>query len=258
MTLSFDRRGSGDPLVLIHGLGSRWQVWEPVLPRLADHYDVVALDLPGFGKSTVDGTPATITGYADRVEKFLTELDIERPHLAGHSLGGAVALELAARGGARSVTAFCPGGFWTRPEWAWGNGVLRSGRALARRVRPQAPRLLRSAVGRTVLFGLFSGRPWRLDPDACLGDTDALLGAAGFDATARESRSYQFGDVRALPEIPVTVAWGSRDALLLYPTQSRRARAVLPFARHITLRGCGHLVFADDPAACLRLLLPED
>ncbi|HCU52375.1 MAG TPA: alpha/beta hydrolase, partial [Micromonosporaceae bacterium] len=47
------RRGSGSPLVLIHGIGHRWQAWEPVLDELAEHHEVLAIDLPGFGKSPV-------------------------------------------------------------------------------------------------------------------------------------------------------------------------------------------------------------
>ena len=98
MSLVHDRRGSGPPLVLVHGHGLRWQEWEPVLPALAAHHEVVALDLPGFGSSPLDGTTPSPEGYAARVEEFWGELGLERPAVAGFSMGGGVALELARRG----------------------------------------------------------------------------------------------------------------------------------------------------------------
>ncbi|HWU23168.1 MAG TPA: alpha/beta hydrolase, partial [Nocardioides sp.] len=64
-------------------------------------------------------------------------------------------------------------------------------------------------------------------------------------------------DPGALPGIPVTIAWGTRDVVLLHRTQSARARAVLPFAQHVDLPHCGHLPFSDDPAACTRLVLSD-
>lgn len=98
--LAHERRGSGPPLVLIHGLGSHWQVWLPVLDEVARHRDVIALDLPGFGASpplpTARGWPAegSVDHLADRVAAFLAGLGLDRPAVAGNSLGGGVALEL--------------------------------------------------------------------------------------------------------------------------------------------------------------------
>jgi pimeloyl-ACP methyl ester carboxylesterase len=78
--LNYRRTGAGESLVLIHGIGSRWQVWSPVLDRLAAHRDVVALDLPGFGDSPMPppGTPAGSRSLTTLVLGFLGELGIER------------------------------------------------------------------------------------------------------------------------------------------------------------------------------------
>src|SRR4051794_1964269 len=94
---AFTRRGSGAPLVLLHGIGMSRAVWEPVLPALAERFDVVTVDLPGFGGSAplppdVEPHPAAL---ASAVAEFLDDLGIERPHVAGNSLGGWVGLELA-------------------------------------------------------------------------------------------------------------------------------------------------------------------
>jgi pimeloyl-ACP methyl ester carboxylesterase len=116
--INFERRGAGEPLVLIHGIAHRWQAWEPVLDALAGRHDVIAIDLPGFGKSPrpVGGVPPSVPALATVLRSFLAELGIDRPHLAGNSLGGGLALELAATGIARSATALSPAGFATRAE----------------------------------------------------------------------------------------------------------------------------------------------
>src|SRR3954449_2050693 len=113
MSLNHHRAGHGEPLLLIHGIGSQWQGWAPVLDRLAAERDVVALDLPGFGESPElpRETPPTVPNLARAVEELMADLGVERPHVAGNSLGGYLALELAARGSARSAVALSPAGF---------------------------------------------------------------------------------------------------------------------------------------------------
>src|SRR5262249_26721367 len=126
----YERRGSGSPLVLLHGIGHRWQAWEPVLDTLANKHDVIALDLPGFGQSSrldkydMPGMIATLNG-------FFAELGLNRPHVAGNSLGGALALELAAGGHVASATALAPAGFWNRTEKSYALAVLLTHRALS-------------------------------------------------------------------------------------------------------------------------------
>src|ERR1700760_4958227 len=107
MILNHHRAGTGEPLLLIHGIGSRWQMWEPVLDLLTPHRDVIAIDLPGFGASgmPVAGTPAGPDSLTTLVQDFLREIGVERPHVAGNSLGGYIALELARRGQVRSAAA---------------------------------------------------------------------------------------------------------------------------------------------------------
>jgi hypothetical protein len=85
VTLAHHRTGSGEPLVLIHGIGSRWQIWEPVIEQLARHHEVIAVDLPGFGASPPDETAPTVKALAARVQRFFDESRIERPHVAGNS-----------------------------------------------------------------------------------------------------------------------------------------------------------------------------
>jgi pimeloyl-ACP methyl ester carboxylesterase len=107
------------------------------------------------------------------------------------------------------------------------------------------------------LCGLFYGRPARLTPEECLESAAALRRAPGFAAARAALEQAPVpgpADTAALAKLPVTVAWGTRDVVLPYRRQARRAREVLPTARHVALPGCGHVPFIDDPAACAGLL----
>lgn len=236
----------------MHGIGSRWQVWRPVLDRLGEHHDVIALDLPGFGATAPDGGPGSVPHLADRVAAFLTGLGVERPAIGGSSLGGGVALELARRGVARSVVAFSPVGFFSDRGAAWCRTVVTAARSGGAALRPALPKLFATRAGRVALCGVFYGRPGSLAPADCLADARALVAAPGFAAARRALGSWRLTE--PIPDVPITIAWGDRDLVLPY-RQAARAREVLPQARHVRLPGCGHLPFADDPATCARLLL---
>jgi pimeloyl-ACP methyl ester carboxylesterase len=252
MTLAYERRGAGEPLLLLHGIGHRWQAWEPVLDRLAGRFDVVAIDLPGFGRSPVPetGMPVGMAASVTMLRGFLDTLGWERPHVAGNSLGGALALELAAAGRAASVTAFAPAGFYTRWERRWAVSVLTWHRWSARLPVPLLRFALRSGTVRAVTFGMLMTRGRRLSARRTLEDTLALRDGRGFAMVARSARDYSFGGT---PAVPVTIAWGDRDRVLL-PRQAIRAAARLPLARHETLRGCGHVPMGDDPDLVARLI----
>lgn len=259
--ISHDRRGAGAPIVLVHGIGSRWQCFEPILDRLAEDHETIAIDLPGFGASPlVDGVRPGPRGYADWLAGWLADNGIDRPHLVGSSMGGGVALELGRRGIASGVTAFAPVGFWGTPGLRWTQGLLTTFRTAASVAEPALGRMLDHPAGRAALLAAFFGHPTRVDPDDGRADLAALVRSTAFAGARQDFGRYALGpddDMGALPDIPVTVAWGTRDVVLIHRTQSARARAALPFAQHVDLAGCGHLPFNDDPAACARLVLAD-
>ncbi|MGZ6144078.1 MAG: alpha/beta fold hydrolase [Myxococcales bacterium] len=254
MALAFESHGAGPPLVLLHGIGSRRGVWDPVAAALAREHRVVALDLPGFGESPPEDFEPTPAGFAARLEPWFAEQGLGRPHVAGNSMGGGIALELARRGAVASATVVSPVGFWNAREQAFAQRSLRASRAIVRRLRPAVPALTRSAAGRIALFSQVYARPWRLSPADATATIDAFLDAPAFEPAMEAFGPYRFGAGDELRGVPVTVAWGTRDALLI-PRQAVRARRRLPWARHVALHGCGHVPFHDDPEAVAAVLL---
>ncbi|MFC8299537.1 alpha/beta fold hydrolase [Micromonospora orduensis] len=257
MSIHFRRGGSGEPLVLIHGIGHRHQAWEPVFDRLTAHHEVIALDLPGFGNSPVPGTgmPADMAATVAAMLPVLTEWGLERPHVAGYSLGGAIGLELAATGAVASATAFSPAGFFTPAERRRALAILRMLRANSRLPTPIMRVALRSAYLRALCFAPLMARPTLLDVDRAVGDALALRRAVGFNAVARAARDYRFDCLRlADAAVPVTIGWGDRDRIFGVH-QAERARAGLPAARVVTLAGCGHVPMSDDPDLVAALIL---
>ena len=248
MDLVFERRGVGEPLVLLHGIGSRWQVFEPVLDLLASEFEVWAVDMPGFGASPPATRPLSSIGtLTDEVQAWMRTKGLEGCHVAGNSTGGGVALELAARGAVASAVALAPIGFWSARERAFCQASVTSTRTLARLLRPVAPALLRLAPLRALFFAQYAAHPARISPAEALGDADALIGAASFDDVCAAFTGY-LAPTNAADRVPVTIAWGNKDRLLL-PRQLERARRRLPRARHVLITGAGHLMMRDDPHA---------
>ncbi|MEU6388228.1 alpha/beta fold hydrolase [Streptomyces sp. NPDC046939] len=255
VTVAYERVGTGEPLLLLHGIGHHWQAWRPVLDILATERDVIAVDLPGFGTSPglPDGFTYDRTSVAPVLGGFCRALGIDRPHVAGNSLGGLLALEMGREKLARSVTALSPAGFWTEAERRYAFATLLTMRQGARRLPvPLVERLSRSAAGRAALTGTIYARPGRRSPEAVVAETLALRHATGFRQTLDAGRDVLFRD--DIPEIPVTVAWGTRDRILLR-RQGVRAKRVLPGARLVRLPGCGHVPMNDDPALVARVIL---
>ncbi|MGW0131198.1 alpha/beta fold hydrolase [Streptomyces sp. NPDC003299] len=255
VTVSYARVGRGAPLLLLHGIGHHRQAWDPVVDILAADRDVIAVDLPGFGASPAlpealaYDLPTTTAVFGALCEA----LDLDRPHVAGNSLGGLIALELGRERLVRSVTALSPAGFWSEAERRYAFGVLLAMRGISRRLPlPLVEQLSRSAAGRTVLTSTIYARPGRRAPEAVVAETRALAEAAGFAPTLTAGSTVRFTE--DIPGIPVTVAWGSRDRLLV-PRQGVRAKQILPRARLVRLPGCGHCPMNDDPALVARVIL---
>jgi pimeloyl-ACP methyl ester carboxylesterase len=249
-TINHHRAGAGEPLVLLHGIGQTWRMWRPVIPLLAAEFDVIACDSPGFGGSPAlaPGVRPTIRAYLEAFRHFFVELELGRPHVAGVSMGGAIALELARAAAVSSTCAISPAGFWTPRERRFCQLSLTLVARTPAAARPAIEALARTRLGRAVMFAQVFGWPSRIPSEEAAAALHDAWAAPAFVAALDAFDVYSFGAGEELQETPVTVAWGERDHLLLYARQAPRARAMLPHARHVTLGG-GHIPSFDDPAA---------
>ena len=176
--------GTGEPVVLIHGIGHRRQAWGEVPELLAARgHDVYVVDLPGHGDSPKPTRPDgwSMRSHAEQFERLFRELDIERPHVVGNSLGGAMALELAAREGVvSSVTALSPAGFF--PPWHLANVAANLLLMKAGSHLPEAlhRRLIAHVWFRKLAFRALYTHPEQVTVEAAVGDTLNLRRAPGF------------------------------------------------------------------------------
>jgi pimeloyl-ACP methyl ester carboxylesterase len=242
--LAYDRLGKGPALALLHPLGADRRVWDPVIERLAAQREVVAVDLPGFGESpplTSEPKPAAL---AAAVGEQLAEIGITRAHVAGNSLGGWIALELALAGHARSVTAIAPAGLWPEPLVP----KRAIARTIARAMLPFVDAVLVGAPGRRVLLAGSVAVPARVPARAAAHLVRAYATAPGFTAANDAMRASRFVGLERIG-VPVTLAWPQHDRLVARP------RRLPPNTRSIVLKGCGHIPMWDDPAAVAQVLL---
>jgi pimeloyl-ACP methyl ester carboxylesterase len=169
-------------------------------------------------------------------------------------MGGAIAFDVARLGAARTVTAISPAGFGSRPERVVATTELGLLAFTPERIKPWAWRFAGTRPGGVALLGVVHSKSWRTPPEerrATLADAWASPSIGG---ALKMLRDYEFPGATGLPDIPLTVAWGSRDFLLPYALQAPRARRALPRAAHVTLKGAGHTPFYDDPDATANVI----
>ena len=241
--------------MLVHGITHRRQVWYPVVERLAEQHEVVLVDLPGHGQSDPFVTDGLSVREALRrdFEAFLTEQQLDRPHVAGNSLGGLVALHAGSNGHARSVTCLSPAGFWrNEKDFAHTRRFFTSLLQVTERLGHHTENLARIPAVRHAIFSVLTAHPARVPHDHVIGDVRAFLKARPALRTLLDA-AEPFTDEIAL-NVPVTIAWASRD-LVLPVTQARTAKQRLPHADHLILRGCGHVPMFDNPRLVADVIL---
>lgn len=260
LDIAMTRQGTGEPVVLLHGIGHRRQAWEPIIDLIAQTNEVIAIDLPGFGESPAlppelpYDMPTTISNF----ETLFAEHGLDRPHVVGNSLGGAIAIELGARNLVRSVTALSPGGFWRKPaERTYALGLLGALRLSAMVPEATLRRIARSRRLRAQAMRPIVAHPERFSEQKFLEDARNMASSPGYKPTAQAASTYT---CHAVPVVPTTIAWGTRDRVLL-PGQAEVARRRIPQARHIPLPGCGHVPMIDDPelvTQVIRLVIAQE
>lgn len=249
--LNYTRRGSGEPLVLLHGIGHRLEAYDPVVEQLAKHFDVIAVDMPGFGQSPgfSKASDYSIAALAAAVADNFDVWGIEKPHMVGNSLGGAVSVVLGQQGKARSVTALSPAGWF----FAW--SLLFAGiPLLTLKLGSYAPKAVlrmfcNTTIGRLLMGLTLYKFPLRHSPDDSFGDALAMRGSHGFwpmflacIPLAMRVPAIFRGPAR----VPTTIAWGDTDRILSSKQAGLAARSMsgLDF---VLLENSGHVPMADNP-----------
>lgn len=247
-------------MVLLHGFTDTWQGWRPVIPLLEAHHDVFAPTLPGHfgGEQFPAGQRMTISASLDMLERLLDANGIDKAHLVGSSLGGWAALELAARGRARSVVGVCPAGGWY-PGSAEERAALRFFKNNERMIRVSTPALVRqtaqiAALRRLSLRELVS-YPDNISASEAIAMFEGAAGCAVVrDAIALTEAGEAFGELDPI-DCPVRILYGTNDRLVRWPTHYVRMKELLPDAEYVALEGLGHLPMWDDPQLVARRVL---
>ena len=254
MPWHYKATGYGRPLILLHGLGMSHAAWSAVTPYLCTTHRVIAFDTAGFGLTPPlpQGTNPTVANLVDDLERSIRDLGIAIPvDIVGNSLGGAMALEAASRGIARSVVAISPAGLWTEHPPRHVKYVLQGLRFMTRNFRG----LLKTAVQipwlREVLLAVpLSVGSARMPARAARGAFDDLAGSAAFKETFDHTRAPL--RLRHIT-VPVTVAFGDRDWIL--PKRSRCRRELPAHTIWIEKPLWGHVPMWIDPAGVAQLIL---
>jgi len=255
--INYIRRGQGKPLLLVHGLGSNWRTWQTILAPLAAERAVVAIDLPGFGKSPPLEGEVSVRTLADAVAQFLDEHDLRGADAVGSSMGARLVLELARRGQVLgTVVSLGPGGFWGGWEHLAYQWSLCLSMRLARGFPSAMPTLAAHAWSRTLLLSRFSPQAHRLSSALVLEEMHSYAAAQSFNLMLKDfvGGLPLEGAARGTLAKPVVIGWGMLDRVC-FPSQSVRAQQQFPDARLHWFEHCGHYPHWDQPEETARLIL---
>src|SRR6266542_1348673 len=235
MTLAYERVGNGTPLLLIHGFPLDHTSWDGVASLLEDQFDVILPDLRGFGQSTTIETPYTISDMADDLAALLDHLGIKKTALAGHSMGGYVALAFARK----------------YPQRVSGLGLVSS-QAVADLPEGKDRRYKTAADVDQKGVGVVA--------DAMTPKLSAVARVQTFVRAVieRQSQAAVIGALKAMAEredlssylssvtYPVVLIHGSADALI--PAErAHEIKSALPSARLVELPDAGHMPMMEFP-----------
>ncbi len=251
------RGGSGEPLVLIHGFTDTWRSWELVLPALERDHDVLAPTLPGHAGGP--GLPGQFdeSSLVDSIEAAMDEAGFETAQVAGNSLGGFVALQLAERGRASSVVALAPAGGWL------GDGGLsdelseyfRTLRQMVAAAVPHIDAIVSSPEGRRQATQLIVENYEHIPAELIAHQVRGVSSCDAADRMIDLGREIDWSLDPEKVECPVRIVWGTSDRILPWPSAAERFRAAgFPHADWILLDDVGHCPQLDVPVETAGLI----
>jgi pimeloyl-ACP methyl ester carboxylesterase len=252
------RGGSGPPLVLLHGFTDTWRTWELVLPMLERHHDVLALTLAGHAGGPVVEGEVSEAALADAVERAMDEAGFATAHLAGNSLGGYIALQLAARGRAESIVALAPAGGWAEGDESFKDTLafFTTMRELLGAAIPHVDAILSTDEGRRrateFIATNYEQIPVELLAHQMRGAAACEVAVPLIEYATREGWKLEAGKISC----PVRIVWGTADKILAWPATAARFRDDwLPQADYVELEGIGHCPQLDVPLETAQLIL---
>ncbi len=250
MKLSYESSGSGEPLVLIHGMGSGSTSWKLITPALQDKFQVIAFDLPGHGNSAMEPNQAMDPySLGLLLVEQLDTMGIEKAHFAGNSLGGWIALEIAAAYPERTktVTGLAPAGLWLVPT-THRSVMGATSRTMAQYTYKYADQLMKQEWARKLGFFEVSPR-WRELPHETIVDAVVAYGSSSGYFAAWDGMLKRRFDKPISSQIPITIIFGDSDKTL--PAQTSQERTLLPIhSRWVTLSQSGHAPMWDSWQEC--------
>jgi pimeloyl-ACP methyl ester carboxylesterase len=251
------RGGSGPPLVCLHGFTDTWRTWELVLPRLERSHDVLAPTLLGHAGGPLLESEVTAELLPDAVERAMDAAGFETAHIVGNSLGGFVALQLAARGRAESVVAFAPAGGWALGDDSYRQTLAHftTMHAAVQAIAPHADAIAATEDGRRRATQFVVTRFDHIPPDLVAHQIRGVAGCAVAPLVEFATREGYDLDAERI-DCPVRIVWGTDDRLLAWPSTAARLRDDwLPRADWVELDGVGHCPQLDVPLEAAELIL---
>jgi pimeloyl-ACP methyl ester carboxylesterase len=252
------RGGAGPPLLLVHGFTDTWRTWELVLPALERHHDVLAVTLPGHaGGPRIDGLVDETTLVA-ALESSMDAAGFDTVHVAGNSLGGYLALQLAMRGRARSVVALAPAGGWAEGDDSFLETLdfFIEMQDLLRYAAPRAEEILATPEGRRRATLHTSVNYEHIPVELLAHQMRGAADCAAVMPLIEHARAHGWSIEPERITCPVRFLWGDEDRLLRWPTAAARYRTEwLPAAEWVELEGVGHAPQLDVPLETSELIL---
>jgi len=244
-------------MVCLHGFTDTWRTWDLVLPALERHHDVLAPTLAGHAGGPRLNGDASAEALADRVEEAMDAAGFETAHIVGNSLGGHLALHLAARGRARSVVALAPAGGWPVGDDSYRQtfSFFVEMQRLVKDAAPYADAIMATEDGRRRGTRSICENYRHIPAELLAHQLRGAAGCTGAAALIEHGREQPWSLDAERITCPVRIAWGTEDKLLPWPSAATRYREQwVPMADWVELEGVGHCPQLDVPLETSQLI----
>ncbi|HEX4805459.1 MAG TPA: alpha/beta fold hydrolase [Conexibacter sp.] len=252
------RGGAGEPLVCLHGFTDTWRTWELVLPALEREHDVLAPTLAGHAGGPPLPPEVDEVALVDAVERAMDAAGFDTAHVVGNSLGGYVALHLAARGRARSVVALAPAGGWAEDDGSYEETLayFTTMQELVSHAAPYADEIVSTPEGRRRATLMTAERFEHIPPELLAHQIRGAAACAAVEPLVAYARRRGWTLEAERIDCPVRIVWGADDKLLRWPGAAARFRTEwTPRADWVELEGVGHCPQLDVPLETAQLIL---